>query len=234
MVDKLKIISFDADDTLWINETYYQEIEKEFINLMSKYRNRDFVTDSIHEREIDNLEIYGYGAKGFMLSMIETALYVTNGDVKSDDINRIIEMGRGLINKPIVLLDGVCDVLENVCNAGFKMIVATKGDLLDQERKLRKSGLKEYFDHIEIMSYKRESDYEKLIAHLGIKPDEFLMIGNSMKSDILPVLNIGGWGIHVPHHTTWAHELVDNTDGYTNFWEVSNIRQVMEILEIGF
>lgn len=234
MEKKFKIISFDADDTLWINETYYQNIEKEFIELMTKYCNQPTVTDAIHEREIDNLGIYGYGAKGFMLSMIETALYISDGQVASDDLNRIIEMGRGLIEEPIVLLEGVVETLQKLTEAGYTLIVATKGDLLDQERKLRKSGLEKYFDHIEIMSYKRDEDFRKLIHHLGIEPEEFLMIGNSMKSDIIPVLNIGGYGIHVQFHTTWAHELVDDTTGYINFKEAGNVTEVIEILESGF
>jgi len=232
MKNDFKIISFDADDTLWINETYYQEIEKEFIEIMSKYRDVVSVTDSIHEREIDNLEIYGYGAKGFMLSMIETALDVSGGNVSSVDLNRIIEMGRGLINEDIVLLDGVEETLIKLSEAGQKLIVATKGDLLDQERKLRKSGLEKYFDHIEIMSYKTEKYYLDLLNHLGVKPDEFIMIGNSMKSDILPILNIGGYGIHVPHHTTWAHELVDDIGKQDKLWVVENISEVAEILEV--
>ena len=232
MKKKYKIISFDADDTLWINETYYQDIEKEFISMMSKYTDMETATDEIHKQEIENLGIYGYGAKGFMLSMIETALHVSGGQVVSGDLSRILEMGRSLINAPIVLLDGVCEILEKVCRAGYKMIVATKGDLLDQERKLRKSGLEEYFDHIEIMSYKRPKDYKKLIEHLGIEPGEFLMIGNSMPSDILPVLDIGGSGIHVPYHTTWAHELVDDVGDRDNLWVVDNISEVAKILGV--
>lgn len=233
MKKKFEIISFDADDTLWVNETFYQDIEKEFIIIMSKYVDLEIVTDNIHKREIDNLGIYGYGAKGFMLSMLETALDVTNGKVAANDLNRIIEMGRGLINEDIILIDGVEDTLMELTEAGAKLIVATKGDLLDQERKLRKSGLEKYFDHIEIMSYKRSGDYLKLINHLGIKPDGFLMIGNSMKSDIIPVLNIGGYGIHVPFHTTWAHELVDDTSGYKNFREAVSITEVADILAKG-
>lgn len=225
-----KIICFDADDTLWVNETYYQEIEKEFINLMKKYVDVDLATDEIHRTEIDNLEIYGYGAKGFILSMIETALRVTKGRVANSDMEKIIELGRGLINEPIVLLDGVEDVLKKLTEAGQKLIVATKGDLLDQERKLKKSGLEKYFDHIEIMSYKTEDDYKKLLTHLGVSPDEFLMIGNSMKSDILPVLNIGGYGVHIPFHTTWAHELMDDIVEHERLWVVDNISDAFEIL----
>lgn len=230
MKKDFKIISFDADDTLWVNETYYQEIEKEFIDMMSKYNDVDFITDEIHKTEIDNLGLYGYGAKSFMLSMIETALSVSGNAVSNSDISRIIEMGRGLIDQPMVLIEGAEETLKKLTLAGFKLIVATKGDLLDQERKLRKSNLEKYFDHIEIMSNKAEEDYKQLINHLGIKPEEFLMIGNSMKSDILPVINLGGYGIHIPFHTTWAHELVDDIGEQKNLWIAENISEVAEIL----
>lgn len=230
MSEKFKIISLDADDTLWVNETYYQNIEKEFLDMMEKYAGRNYATDEIHKREIDNLEIYGYGAKGFMLSMMETALDISRGEIDSEDLKRIISMGRGLINEDIVLLDGVVETLENLTGLGYKLIVATKGDLLDQERKLRKSGLEKYFDHIEIMSYKREDDYKKLIRHLGIEPGEFLMIGNSMKSDILPVINIGGYGIHVPFHTTWAHEMIDDVGERKNLRIAEHIGGIIDII----
>ncbi len=229
---KYKIISFDADDTLWINETYYQDIEKVFISMIAKYGDVDSITDAIHKKEIDNLEIYGYGAKGFMLSMLETALEESEGSVSTEELNKIIEMGRGLINEPIVLLEGVKETLEKLTTAGYKLIVATKGDLLDQQRKLSNSGLEKYFDHIEIMSYKTKKDYLDLLKHLGVRPDEFIMIGNSMKSDILPILNIGGYGIHIPHHTTWAHELVDNIGEQDKLWVVEHISEVAEILEV--
>ncbi|HPJ22562.1 MAG TPA: HAD hydrolase-like protein, partial [Clostridia bacterium] len=202
------------------------------IELMARYADRKDITEDIHRREVDNLEIYGYGAKGFMLSMIETALNVSNGRVTAGDLDAIIKMGRGLINEDILLLDGVEETLGKLSNAGYKLIVATKGDLLDQERKLRKSGLSEFFDHIEIMSFKRSEDYRKLLHNLGVEPFDFLMVGNSMKSDIIPVLEIGGYGIHVPFHTTWAHEIVEDTGGLPNYLEIENIREMLDILEV--
>lgn len=232
MIRRPEIICFDADDTLWVNETFYQDIEKDFIELMARYADRKIISDDIHRREVDNLEIYGYGAKGFMLSMIEAALEISKGKVSSEDLNRIIEMGRGLINEDIILLDGVEDTLKTLSDAGYKLIVATKGDLLDQERKLRKSGLAQYFDHIEIMSFKREEDYRKLLHNLGVEPFDFLMVGNSMKSDILPVLEIGGNGIHIPFHTTWAHELVENTKNLPNFVEIEDIREMLDLIDL--
>ncbi len=168
----------------------------------------------------------------YNLSMLETALEESKGSVSTEELNKIIEMGRGLINEPIVLLEGVKETLEKLTTAGYKLIVTTKGDLLDQQRKLSNSGLEKYFDHIEIMSYKSKKDYLDLLKHLGVRPDEFIMIGNSMKSDILPILNIGGYGIHVPHHTTWAHELVDDIGKQDKLWVVEHISEVAEILEV--
>lgn len=228
---KPEIICFDADDTLWVNETFYQDIEKEFIALMTKYEEPSLVTAAIHESEVDNLEIYGYGAKGFMLSMIETALSISKRNISNSDIGRIIEMGRGLINQDIILLEGVEETLGKLSESGYKLIVATKGDLLDQERKLRKSNLEKYFDHIEIMSYKKSSDYRKLLHVLGVEPENFLMIGNSLKSDILPVLEIGGNGIHIPFHTTWGHEMVDDIGKPDNFIEIDDVRKILDIVE---
>lgn len=231
-MNKYKIICFDADDTLWVNETYYLDIEKQFLDIMSRYTDRQTAADDLHKREIDNLEIYGYGAKGFMLSMLHTALEVTKGQVSAKEQLKIIELGRGLILQPMEIIDGVVETLEKLTDAGCKLIVATKGDLLDQERKLKRSGLTRFFDHIEIMSYKKEEDYRKLVNHLDVKPEEFLMVGNSMKSDILPVLEIGGSGIHVPFHTTWAHEVVDDVGERENLWIADSITEVIEILEV--
>ncbi|MBN2558118.1 MAG: HAD family hydrolase [Clostridia bacterium] len=230
MKKDFKIVGFDADDTLWVNEPYYQEIEGEFIRLISVFADPEDIARDLHEREIDNLGIYGYGAKGFMLSMIETAVNISNGKVGGTHIAGIIAMGRDLINKPITLIEGVESVLRSLYDAGIKLIVATKGDLLDQERKLAKSGLSKYFDHIEIMSYKTDSEYQKMLGTLGIEPDDFLMVGNSMKSDIIPVLDIGGYAVYVPYHTTWAHELVENTGNLGNFHEIREMKELRDVL----
>ncbi|MFO7611380.1 MAG: HAD family hydrolase [Clostridia bacterium] len=230
MKKDFKIVGFDADDTLWVNEPYYQEIEGEFIRLMSIFGNPDDIADDLHEREIDNLGIYGYGAKGFMLSMIETAVNISNGKVGGTHIAEIIAMGRDLINIPVALIEGVEPVLCSLYDAGIKLIVATKGDLLDQERKLTKSGLSKYFDHIEIMSYKTEAEYRRMLGILGIEPGDFMMVGNSMKSDILPVLDIGGYAVYVPYHTTWAHEIVENTGSLENFHEIREMAELCDVL----
>lgn len=224
-----RIIGFDADDTLWDNETYFQETEKQLCNLLSIYGTKEIISKELFKTEMQNLELYGYGAKGFMLSMIETALRISEHKVPQSTIDKIIQLGKELLNKPVVLLDGVEEVLDNLHKKGIELIVATKGDLLDQERKLRKSNIEKYFHHVEIMSDKKESDYLKLLSHLDIEPQNFLMVGNSLKSDIIPVLNIGGFGIHIPYHTTWQHEKIEKLENQNNFREIEHISELIKI-----
>jgi putative hydrolase of the HAD superfamily len=225
----VKVIAFDADDTLWINEPYFQETEKEFCRLFEDYLPQHTVARELLQTEIQNLTLYGYGIKGFMLSMIETALKITNKTVSVEAIDKIISYGKDLLARPIELLEGVEEVL-TALKGHYRLVVATKGDLLDQERKLKKSGLEHYFHHIEIMSEKGEADYRKLLKHLDIKPEEFVMIGNSLKSDVLPVLNIGGHGYHVPYHVTWAHEHIEHHIEHDNFRQVQQIREIIPLL----
>lgn len=225
----IKAIAFDADDTLWVNEPYFQETEKKFCALLEDYMPQHTVAKELFKTEMDNLAAYGYGVKGFMLSMIETALRVSDKTITLTVIEKAIQYGKELLEKPIVLLDNVEDVLQQL-KGKYRLVVATKGDLLDQERKLRKSNLEHYFHHIEIMSDKQEADYKKLIRHLDIKPEELLMLGNSLKSDIMPVLAIGGHAIHIPYHTTWAHEHVEHTIEHKNFKQVKNIAEIIPLL----
>ncbi len=212
MYKNIKVIGFDADDTLWVNEPYYKEIESQFCKLLIEYLPAEKVSKILFDMEMANLELYGYGLKSFTLSLIETAIKISDSKVSPQVIQEIINLGKEALSKDIELLRGVDKVFEALSAKSYRLIVATKGDLLDQERKLKKSGLEQYFHHIEIMSDKKESDYLKLIKHLDITPQEFVMVGNSLKSDILPVLNINGRAIHVPYHTTWAHEHVSEKE----------------------
>ena len=208
----IKVIGFDADDTLWMNEDHYRQAEDAFVAMMEPWLTERETRKHLFAVEMENLGLYGYGAKGFTLSMISAAATISNGQADSKLIGRIIEVGKVLIDAPMDLLPGVADVLETL-HGDYKMIVATKGDLLDQERKLQKSKLERYFHHVEIMSDKNPDSYRKLVRHLDIKPEEFLMVGNSLKSDVVPVLDIGAEGIHIPAHSTWAHEHVSDTSG---------------------
>jgi putative hydrolase of the HAD superfamily len=223
---KLKIIAFDADDTLWDNEGYFLETEKKFCELMADYLPAHTLSRELLKTEIANLTLYGYGIKGYILSMIEAAIRISEKTISVDAIEKIIHLGHDLLQKPVTIIAGVEEVLKEL-KARYKLVMATKGDLLDQHRKLHKSGLGHYFHHIEIMSEKKEEDYQKLIKRLDIKPQEFLMIGNSLKSDALPVLNIGGHAIHVPYHTTWEHEKVETQINHTNFKQVENITGIL-------
>jgi putative hydrolase of the HAD superfamily len=225
----IKVIAFDADDTLWVNEPYFQNTEKKFCALLEEYLPQQDLSRELLKIEIENLALYGYGIKGYILSMIETALKVTDNTITNEAIDRIIGYGKELLNEPIELLDNVEEVLKAL-QGQYRIVVATKGDLLDQERKLKKSGLSHYFHHIEIMSEKGEEDYLKLIRHLDILPEEFMMIGNSLKSDVIPVLNIGGHAIHVPYHTTWAHEHVETTLEHDNFRHVERLEEVLGLI----
>ena len=208
----IKVIGFDADDTLWVNETYFRAAEQEFAKLLSQFETPNKIDQELYKMEIKNLPLYGYGVKGFMLSMVEIALELSNYSLSNKTLEKILDIGKDMINKPVELLDDVEEVLQKLSRK-YKLIVATKGDLLDQERKLEKSGLLKYFHHIEVLSEKESTNYGKLLNHLDIKPSEFLMIGNSLKSDILPLIEIGAQAAHIPFHTTWQHETVEDSAG---------------------
>ncbi|KFF19666.1 HAD family hydrolase [Chryseobacterium sp. JM1] len=229
MNNHITTIAFDADDTLWINEPYFQEAEKEFCVLLEDYLPQHSVSQELFKTEMQNLHLYGYGVKGFMLCMIETVSRVSGGTASMQLINRTIEIGQELLQKPIELLDDVTETLDAL-KGKFRLVVATKGDLLDQERKLKNSGLQEYFHHIEIMSDKKKSDYQKLLKHLDCQPEHFLMLGNSIKSDILPVLEIGGFAAHIPYHVTWSHEQHEHHLEHEHFMELKSIDEVLKYL----
>lgn len=226
----IKVIGFDADDTLWVNETYFREAELEIQKLLSVYETPNKIDQELYRIEIENLPIYGYGIKAFTLSMVEVALELSNYRLPNKTIEAILNIGKSMLEKPVELLDGVEDVLKEL-SGKYRLILATKGDLLDQERKLKKSGLTDYFHHIEVLSDKKEANYSKLLNHLDIKPSEFLMVGNSLKSDILPLVNLKSHAIHVPFHTTWAHEQVteQETNGKT-YKTVNSLREVLGLL----
>lgn len=228
--DHIKSIAFDADDTLWINETFFRDAEDQFCALLHDYVSYEECQKRLFEMEMRNLPMYGYGIKPFTLSLIEAAIEITDNNVSIAIITKIIELGKMMLGAPVQLLDGIEEVLSTLSRKR-KLVVATKGDLLDQERKLEKSGLARYFHHIEVMSDKQPKNYEKLVSHLDIKPQEFLMIGNSLKSDIIPVLEIGGNAFHIPFHTTWLHEQVTDEIQHVNFKELSKASELVDLLK---
>jgi putative hydrolase of the HAD superfamily len=227
----IKVIGFDADDTLWVNETYFREAELEVAKLMAPYETANTIDQELFRMEIKNLPLYGYGIKGFVLSMIEMALEISNYSISNESISKILDIGKDMLNKPVELLEGVEDSLKELSQT-HRLILITKGDLLDQERKLEKSGLLKYFHHIEVLSDKQESNYSRLLKHLEVKPSEFLMVGNSLKSDILPLVNLKAEAVHVPFHTTWLHEQVDaeqsNGKAYATLKSLKELKKLLE------
>ena len=226
----IKTIGFDADDTLWVNETYFRDTEEKFAELLEGYETKNKIDQELFKMEMANLDSYGYGIKGFMLSMIESALDLSNNKVPQETIAQILELGKKMISHPVELLDGVEEVLAKL-SGKYRLIVLTKGDLLDQERKLERSGLSQYFHHVEVLSDKKESNYKNLLDHLNIHVKEFLMIGNSLKSDVLPISNIGAQAVHVPFHTTWAHEMVPEDEMVNNHLKLNRLKDVLKYLD---
>ncbi len=226
---KIKVIAFDADDTLWVNETFFRKAEDEFCDLLQEYMSKEEANKLLFDIEMQNLPLYGYGIKPFTLSLIEAAIIISKGDVKIDLVEKLIEKGKKMLQEPIELIDGIANTLKELSKK-YRLVMATKGDLLDQERKLIASGLEDYFHHIEIVSDKTEKQYKKLVKHLDIEVDEFLMVGNSLKSDVLPVLNIGAHAFHIPFHTTWIHEMVDKDIEHPNFRSFEKASELLDIL----
>lgn len=222
-------IAFDADDTLWVNQTYFDETEYRFRELLEEHLPYEQISEELLKIEIQNMPIYGFGVKAFTLSMVEAALKISNYTIKPAVIEQILALGKDILSKPIELLDGVDEVMK-VLNGRYRLVVVTKGDLLDQERKLHASGLEHYFHHIEIMSDKQQKDYSKLFKNLDCRPENFLMIGNSLKSDIVPVLELEGHAAYVPYHTTWAHERLEDKIIHPNLVRIDKITEILPYL----
>jgi putative hydrolase of the HAD superfamily len=229
MKNKIKTIAFDADDTLWVNEPYFQEAEQQFCALLSDYLPAEAASRELLNTEMKNIPLYGYGIKCVILCMIETITRVSNGNADMQLINKTIELGHELMQRPIELLQGVEETLEQL-QGKYRLVIATKGDLLDQERKLKKSGLERFFHHIEIMSNKQAANYARLLKQLACSPENFLMLGNSMKSDVLPVLELDAFAGHIPYHTTWIHELHEGKVEHPNLVTLNNIADIINHL----
>jgi putative hydrolase of the HAD superfamily len=202
-----KIVAFDADDTLWVNETIFTTTRDKFKNLISHYAAVDHLEERMYQTEKRNLRLFGYGIKGFTLSMIETALEITNEQISGRDLHQIMAWCKDMLAHPVELLEEVEDTLRAL-REEYQLMVITKGDLFDQETKIARSGLGDLFDHIEIVSEKDENTYARLLRRYNVSLENFIMIGNSVKSDILPVCALGGRAVYIPFHTTWAHEQV--------------------------
>ena len=230
-MQRWRVIGFDADDTLWHNEVIFERVHVRYRELLGRYHDAKTVDQRLFATEMRNLELYGYGIKGFMLSAIETAIELTNGEIGADEIRTLIGLGREMLQHPVDLLEGVSDVLPALA-AKHQLLLITKGDLRDQERKLAKSGLAPHFAGVEIVSEKNEAAYDRVLRRHGSHPAEFLMVGNSLKSDILPVLALGASAAHIPYPLLWEHErTVHLPDAPGRFFELKHIRDLLELIQ---
>jgi len=206
------LIAFDADDTLWPNQPHFDQVEAAFFNILAHCGEPATLHPQLYAVQRRNMALYGYGAKALTLSLIETAIQLTNGAVTSTDIQQLLDLGKDLLRFRIELLPDVAEVLPELRLRGHRLMLLTKGDLFDQESKLARSGLGDLFDYVEVVSEKDEATYQRLFQRYQATPADFIMIGNSLKSDVLPVVRLGYRAIHVPYHVTWIHEEVADSE----------------------
>lgn len=218
----IKMIGFDGDDTLWRSQEFYDDAQGEFEAIVARYVNlsAEGVRAKLLATETTNIALFGYGVKGMVLSMVEAAIELTNGKVETRDLHRIVALGKELLLHPVELLPGI-DMAVRAVAATHRVVVITKGDLFHQERKVAACGLGEVFHRIEIVSEKDDATYARLLREFEVDAGEFAMVGNSLRSDITPVVALGGWGIYMPYHTVWDHERVDGFDGMGRVVEVA-------------
>jgi len=201
----IRLVGFDGDDTLWKSEDYYRDAQAQFERLLAQYVDLDDVYARLYAVEKRNLSLFGYGVKGMVLSMLEAAFDITGGAIRSDDMHRIVQLGKDLLQHPVEQLPGIRDAVAAIA-ADHDVVLITKGDLFHQEAKVRDSGLAGLFGRIEIVSEKDADTYARVLREFDVAPQQFAMVGNSLRSDIAPVVALGGWGVHMPYHVTWAHE----------------------------
>ncbi|MEJ6788777.1 HAD hydrolase-like protein [Brevundimonas sp. BR2-1] len=218
-------VGLDADDTLWHNETIFRLTQDRFVALLADHADRATLEARMAETEKRNLRLYGYGVKGFTLSMIETAMELTGGEAPASVVREILAAGREMLAHPVETLPGVDEALAELAES-YRLVLITKGDLLDQERKLAASGLGDLFAAVEIVSEKDRQTYDRVFARHGTGADEAVMAGNSMRSDVLPALAAGAWGVHIPYVVTWAHEVADAPDGHHRFGALGAISEL--------
>ncbi|MEL6557396.1 MAG: HAD family hydrolase [Bacteroidota bacterium] len=226
----IKTIAFDADDTLWVNETIFTSTRDKIEHLLKDYVTHQSLEKTLYETEIKNLNIFGYGIKGFMLSTIETCIEITQRQIDGETIQKLIDLGKDMLSHPVEILPGIENAVKSL-QGNYQLMIITKGDLFDQESKIARSGLADYFDIIEVVSEKNEKTYQNLLNKYDINSNDFLMIGNSIKSDILPICKIGGEAIHIPFHTTWEHEIVSQKDANGHqYYTLSSIEELQQCI----
>ncbi len=224
------LIAFDADDTLWKNEDLYARAQERLRSLLQAYCDRQEIDQKLYDTEMRNLDYYGYGIKSFGLSMIETAIELSDGRISGKDIQQILQALKEMLGAEVHLLDGALEVVETL-SSQYDLMLITKGDLLDQQRKIKRSGLGEYFKYIEILSEKDSQSYQRLLDRYQIPPARFLMVGNSLRSDILPVIALGGKAIYIPYNLTWEHE---NADGQPSdehsYYQIEHLGEIPSLV----
>jgi putative hydrolase of the HAD superfamily len=224
------LIAFDADDTLWHNEHWYYEARDRFRELMARYDVNGSVDERADYYEVANIEYYGYGVMSFVLSLIEAAVELTDGAISGEDVGELLELGKHMLTDDVRVFAGVRETLEQLSDH-YPLMLITKGDLLHQRNKVASSGLEPYFRYVEVVSHKTPRDYGRILERHQIEPSRFLMVGNSLRSDVVPVAELGGWAVHVPTESTWVHEIVDlpqNLNG--RVFEVERIGQIPELV----
>jgi putative hydrolase of the HAD superfamily len=225
-----EVVAFDADDTLWQNERLYVEAQARFKQLLSHYHSPEWIEQRLYQTEMRNLRHFGYGIKAFALSMIETAVELTEGRIVGSDIQTLIDTAKSMLTAEVELLEHVADTLAGLADR-YTLMLITKGDLLDQESKIERSGLADRFRHIEIVSDKSKASYTRLLQRYAISPERFIMVGNSLRSDILPVLEIGASAVYVPHQLTWIHENGETPVGHPRYFEIEHIGWLPGLLQ---
>ena len=230
--ERVETVGLDADDTLWHSENRFHEAHQRYHELLSAHVDIGF--DALETRMLEterrNLRLFGYGAKGFTLSLIETAIEITDGAIPAADITTILEFGKEMLDHPVELLDGVEETVERLRERGHRLLLITKGDLWHQESKVAASGIADHFDGVEIVSEKDPATYTRLLALHGVDPARFCMVGNSVRSDVLPLLDIGAQALHVPYEFLWAHEAVAGAEQDPRFHTLESITEVPEVV----
>ena len=229
-MSKLTTIGFDADDTLWHNERFFRMTQDRFAELLADFTEPDHLHDRLLAAERRNLGHYGFGVKGFVLSMIETAIEVTDRRVSATVIAELIRAGQEMLSHPIELLPGAGEAVGALAGR-YRIVLMTKGDLMDQERKLAQSGLGDLFDAVEIVSDKTADTYARIFARHGTGPDQAMMVGNSLKSDVIPALQAGAWGVHVPHEHEWAFEAAETPVEHRRFHALADLGDLPALVD---
>ena len=227
----IDVIGIDADDTLWHNETQYSGVKARFGQLLSGYLDRESIVQHLDEKEMRNVETFGYGIKSFTLSMIETALDVSGGKVKGMEIQEIIDLAKEMLATKVELFDRVEETLSSLSTC-YDLLMITKGDTFEQERKIRRTGLEEHFRYIEIVGEKSKQVYRGILAKYNLDPARFLMVGNSLRSDVLPVISIGGQAVYIPYQHTWAHEkIIDQPIAEHAYYKIEHLGQLPGLVQ---